>query len=136
MNGQWNEGICNYLESSPIFRQGRGDNTGRKLKHERGYLEYRYAPGDTCELVDIAVDSEYRDQGIGSSLIRQAEQLPNVKTLYGFTRKENDAVQRLYVRLGFLLVPIPNFYGKGFDAVMVIKNLETDEDWEKLLGAK
>jgi ribosomal protein S18 acetylase RimI-like enzyme len=111
------------------YRPIHGDGPLRIIQRPHGWLEYRFGPGKIMELCTIEVDNEWRDQGIGSAMIREAESLPEIKThsiriIYGFVRQENEAVQRFYRRLGYELIPIGSFYGRNENAFMVHKVLE------------
>lgn len=81
------------------------------------YLEWRYAPGQTAEIVDIKVLSE-RVRGKGRALVetlvnhlksKQAAQ--PVRLLYAFARADNEIARGFYTAIGFIeVVRIPNFY--------------------------
>jgi ribosomal-protein-alanine N-acetyltransferase len=80
---------------------------------------------------DVAVDEEYRDQGIGSTLLRRAL---DVHSAAGATtaklevRESNDDAIRLYRRFGFeQRRRIRGYYGNGEDAIVMVGPLDDDE---------
>lgn len=113
-------------DSSAIqYRPVHGDSPLRQVVATHGWLEYRYGPGRTCELVNIWVDAEHRDQGLGSSLVSKAELLARAEgilTVYGFCRPSNPGIRRFYERKGYRVISLPRFYSDE-DAIMVHKTL-------------
>ena len=108
----------------PSYREGIGDATGRMVKdpHGRGWLEYRYAPGWTCEIVNIEVGEKFRRQGVGRQLVKelvhQCEGNERADVIYVVTRRENKIAQEFYEGIGFRKVAdLPMYYPDG-DAVM------------------
>lgn len=102
-----------------------------------GRLVYRIAPGATCEIVDIEVDSEHRGKGVGRDLIQQLfkrlEELPPTKdgkidTVYAITRMDNEIAQEFYEHCKFRVVGVlRRFYCRhraGADAVMYGRRIE------------
>lgn len=98
-----------------------GDATRRSIVRKEGYLTYRFAPGGTCEMVDMAVDNNYRRQGIATEMMEQIARMPQVRVLYGFMRETNGAVQDWYLANGFTLTKIPDFYGPGEGGILGLK---------------
>jgi ribosomal protein S18 acetylase RimI-like enzyme len=103
------------------FREGLGDETGRVIRHEWGWLEYRFAPARTCEIVNIEVDPEHRREGVGTSMIEELRDMPEVGTVYAFTRADNVNALRFYVKIGFTCFQIPGYYGDWEDGVLVVR---------------
>lgn len=93
-------------------------NETKRIENASGdYLEWRYAPGQTAEIVDIKVLSE-RVRGKGRRLVEtlmrelKSKQATNpVRLLYAFARVDNDLARGFYRAIGFVeIVPIPGFY--------------------------
>jgi len=110
---------------TPNRRHDLGDETGRKLKTPFGILEYRFAPGNTVEIVNIEVEASARGTGKGRAMLRQlfGSLDETVKTVYAITRSHNEIAQQFYEACGFRLIGIlRRFYydsGEyGVDAVM------------------
>ena len=109
----------------PEFRPNLGDTTGRILRHEHGWLEYRYGPGNTCEIVNIEVDSDCRREGIGRKMLEVIEEMGDVNTIYAFTRISNKPAHVWYKATGFQFFRIPGFYGPDEcdHAILCVKRL-------------
>lgn len=111
----------------PIYRDGIGDETGRLILHYDehgqmvGELEYRFAPGYTCEIVNFEVKAEHRSKGIGSSMIQILAEMEPARTLYSFVQKSNTRMLDLYRKLGFTIHEIPNYYNDSGDGVLVVR---------------
>jgi ribosomal protein S18 acetylase RimI-like enzyme len=110
------------------YRPGLGDYTGREIRLAYGLLEYRLAPGYTVEIVNIDVDGNHRRKGVGRSLVQQLElELQEaklgagVKTIFGFTSADNRIAIEFYVSLGFSIIRISGYYGRGRDAYLFYK---------------
>ncbi len=101
------------------------------IDHGTGRLVYRIAPGATCEIVDIEVDSADRGKGVGRKLLedlfRRLAALPpgkegKVDTVYAITRMDNEIAQEFYEHCKFRVVGVlRRFYTvhrAGADAVM------------------
>lgn len=88
-----------------------------KLEVQTGYLTYRYGADRTIELLDIWVDEDMRMLGIATHLMTSVINKAG-GTVYGFTRASNKNALRLYTKLGFRLLTIPNYY-RGEDGVML-----------------
>ena len=104
------------------------DPTGRRIEHEHGYLEYRFGPGETCEIVDVEVHPDHRLQGIGRKLLEKLfkEIRGRAKRVYAITRAENEMAQQWYEACQFRSCPLRRFYsGKtGVDAIMYVRGVE------------
>lgn len=109
----------------PTNRPGLGDDTGRYVRHEHGYIEWRYAPGGTVEIVNLEVDNGHRREGVGRRLIAElCGQLESATRIYAITRADNETAQQFYENLGFKTVnPLRRFYGieRGIDAMMYVR---------------
>ena len=112
-------------------RPGLGDDTGRTIKMTGGFLEYRYAPGLTCEIVNIEVEQESRRKGIGRAMVnkmlKEMEKAGHADFLYAITRAGNFIAQRFYEELRFKVVGVlREFYGdqgRTVDAIMFGRRL-------------
>lgn len=107
----------------PTFLSGLGDVTERWIKTEHGCLEYRFTPADGLELVHMDVADGHRRKGEASALVREAERMPGVRTVYGFVAATNFACLDMFVKLGYSAIQLPHFYGGDRHAVMVHKDL-------------
>lgn len=106
----------------PKYRgDGIGDETDRVIVRDHGWLEIRFGPGYTTELVNMEVEPEHRSKGIGTSMIEEAASFVHSKVLYGFVQHHNERMLALYKKLGFTLHPIPSFYGPAGDGVLVVR---------------
>jgi ribosomal protein S18 acetylase RimI-like enzyme len=107
----------------PTFRPGLGDDAERYVRLPEGYIEYRYAPGGTCEIVNIEVQAERRGQGVGRRLLGMlfAEVKGKAGHVYAITRADNLIAHEFYEHTRFYVVGVlRRFYGddKTVDAVM------------------
>jgi ribosomal protein S18 acetylase RimI-like enzyme len=93
------------------YREGLGDETDRMFALEGAFIEFRFAPGGTVEIVNLEVNNEIRRKGHGRWLVERVEDLPEAKMVYGFTAGSNRIAQQFYQALGYKLTNIPNFYG-------------------------
>lgn len=95
-----------------------------------GTLQWRYAPGDTVEIVDIIIHNMAdRHKGYGTQLLKRAikeirETRPKPHAplrLYAFTELSNAIAHSFYEARGFRrVVVIPDFYAFD-DAVIYLK---------------
>lgn len=90
-----------------------------EINNGQDFLEYREAPGDTVEIVDIAVNSERR-KGNGTKLMRMLEEKFPRSKFYAFSRHENAIARRFYARNGYRQITVTRFYPDG-DAFLHIK---------------
>lgn len=111
------------MHSFPVFRDGLGDATGRTIQRKHGYLEYRYGPAGTCEIVNIEVQPFHRGKGIGTELLRELEKDPLVNVIYAFTAEENEQAHAWYVKNGFQMIAVPRFYGKARGAYLCVREV-------------
>lgn len=100
----------------PKLRPGLGDDPGRKIVHGFGWLEYRYGPANTVEIVNIEVEEGHRQKGIGAFLLMSL--LGRLKdgdyVIYAFTRDTNLPAHVFYERTGFDLAgELRGFYPDG-----------------------
>ncbi len=109
----------------PRYRTGLGDETGRAVRSDHGQLEYRFAPGGTCEIVNIEVEAGQRRRGEGRRLLEllRAELPRETLIVYAITRVDNVAAQQFYEALGFRLGGrLHNFYRsrqEGFSSALL-----------------
>lgn len=93
---------------------------------ERGWLDYRIAPGGSAEIVNIEVDNHHRRQGVGRALLeRMIAELPDdVRTIYAFTVATNPIAHDWYRAMKFELNFVNKFYfGMCEDAYCCVKVL-------------
>ena len=78
---------------------------------------------DEADIVDIIIQKEFRNQGLGSSLINYALCTNNLKKLNLEVRENNINAIKFYEKLGFVKVrTIKNYYGNE-NAFFMIKVL-------------
>lgn len=88
------------------------------------YLEYRFAPGKTCEIVDLYVNRAHRRKGEAAYMLKELKNLckDKAQAIYAFTRASNVAAQAFYQNQGFVGQPVPGLYS-GEDAVLYVLTL-------------
>lgn len=94
---------------------------------DRGSLDYRLAPGETAEIVNIEVAGEHRRQGVGRVLLQRmiAALPPDVAAVYAFTRATNTIACQWYRVMGFELTRVPRLYrAQEEDAYCCVKVLK------------
>lgn len=112
------------VETSPSVqaRPDFGDHPGRVIRHEHGFIEYRRAPGNTVEIVNIEVHSDHRVQGVGRKLLEclfAAES--DASTVYAITRDDNFIAQLFYEKTKFEVTAVlRRFYDRKTRAVDAI----------------
>ena len=80
-----------------------------------GYIIY----SQDGHLISIAVDRDYRRQGIGKKLLDKALLTSKAKKLWAEVRRSNVVAQIFYLKLGFRVIgEVPNYYGNE-DALIV-----------------
>lgn len=99
------------------------DSTYQVVKVPHGFIEFRYAPGRTCEIVNIEVESDHRGKGIGRKLLEELfkKMKGRADRVYAITRTENEAAQLFYEACLFRVTGVlRRFYGEndGADAIM------------------
>ena len=93
----------------------------------RGSLDYRIAPGETAEIVNIEVAGEHRRHGVGRLLLARmiAALPPDVAAIYAFTRATNRTACEWYRAMEFELTLVPRFYrAQDEDAFCCVKVLK------------
>lgn len=95
-----------------------GDRAGGMLGHERGFLGAPY-------IATLLVAPAYRNQGIGSQLLRFAEKaFGGQRQMFICASASNQGAQRLYLRHGFEQVGVlPDLVADGLDEVLLRKRL-------------
>ncbi len=73
-------------------------------------------------LMTLAVDPRYRRRGIGSALLKAAEEAFGEVPAYLYVDQANSAAIRLYEKTGYQLTGrIPSYYMNGNDALVMEK---------------
>ena len=87
-----------------------------------GYIVFWILDGD-CHILDVAVAAEFRKQGLGEKLVREAIKQGlrgEAKQATLEVRKSNAAAIQLYQKLGFLVTRVAkSHYSNGEDAYMM-----------------
>lgn len=114
------------MSTFPKYREGIGDHPGRMVALEWGFIEYRFAPGATCEIVNIEVHPEHRMQGIGRKLLEMLfkEISGKARRVYAITRGDNEMAQIFWEKCLFTGCPLRRFYGgeTGVDAILYVRS--------------
>lgn len=90
-------------------------------------LIYRIGPNLTCEIIDIVSNNPY--VGNGSIVYKEFEidmkSKYNVKNIYAFTRYSNIKAINWYIKMGFSLTTVPDFYfdEPGYKAIILTKSI-------------
>jgi ribosomal protein S18 acetylase RimI-like enzyme len=113
---------------NPTYRKGLGDDTGRYVRVEHGYIEYRYTPGNGCEIVNIEVQTGHRREGVGRKLLEKLFREIDGKAdrVYAITRADNEIAQQFYESTGFNVAsPLRRFYSdeRHVDAVLYVRSI-------------
>lgn len=115
----------------PLYRPGIGDDPGRRVDlGPHAYIEYRLAPGGTCEIVNIEVESSHRRMGYGRRLLeclfQELRDTGRAKRVYAITRSTNEVAIQFYERTLFEVVGVlRRFYGEMLvDAIMFGRSVE------------
>lgn len=88
-----------------------------------GELEWREGPGKTYE-VHIDVHPDHQRRGIGRSMVASLESwLVEPMSLYTFMAADNAKARMFFVAVGFDLVLVRGFYGRGRDAYFGCKTI-------------
>ena len=103
------------------------------LKNAGGYLEYRYGPAGTVELLNIQIKKNKQRLGYGTDLVNKLEteiiKTGDQKTIYLFTRYENKIAHRFYKKYNFIESGrLKKFYKDNFgkfsgDCLIFLKSL-------------
>lgn len=90
-----------------------------------GYVLVLFYGNDNASIASIAVDSEYRGQGIGVRLMEETmKRLQNVQNVSLNVRISNVIAQKLYKGFSFKKVKLePKYYADGEDAYLMIRKL-------------
>lgn len=97
-----------------------------EISRDYGKLDWRLAPGNVAEIVDIEVDNLHRREGEGLKLFQKlVRDLPEqCNHVYAFTRKSNAIARDWYRSLGFRESVVPGFYSDNDpDAVLEHKRI-------------
>jgi len=106
----------------------------KRITLDGGFIEYRIGAKGTVELFDFQVEPDKQRQGIGTKLIEAMErEIGKGKTVYLFTRTENERAHCFYEKVGYKRVyTIRNFYTDNYspiwgmrsgDVVLYLKHL-------------
>ena len=117
----WSEkSITEALRSELMHNFKAVDDSGRII----GYA-FLSIVADEAELLNIAVDPEFRHIGIGNALIeRVAEEIRanNVTSTYLEVRENNLAARSLYEKHGFSVIGIrKNYYSEPTEDAVIMK---------------
>ena len=92
---------------------------------QRDWVRYRFAGGNTCEIVDIQVGTERRT-GIGRRLVAEvmrAARENGATTVYAIARTSNEIACHFYEALEFRICGrLHRFYGME-NALLYVKDL-------------
>ena len=118
----WSAGLFLHELKVPFSRTiAAWVEQGRKQRLV-GYV-CRWLVGDEIHILNLAVDPDYRGEGIGRSLVELVlgEALErSVSQVTLEVRKENSAARSLYRKLGFVECgQRRNYYGRGEDAIIM-----------------
>lgn len=84
---------------------------------------------DESDMMNVAVSSDYRRQGIGEALVEvltDALKAAGSRSLTLEVRQSNGAAQKLYEKLGFVQVGLrPNYYVSPKESALIMR-----KDWE------
>jgi [ribosomal protein S18]-alanine N-acetyltransferase len=98
-----------------------------KNTHLIGYI-FGWIVQDEYHLTNIAIKTEFKRQGIASSLLNFLLELlrkRQIKHIFLEVSNANQSAQRLYERFDFISVGIrKDYYGKGDDAILYTLELE------------
>lgn len=89
---------------------------------------------DTLEVVDLAVSTEFRRQGIATTLVEMASALGaamGVRRVALEVREDNEGACHFYRELGFVEAELlPGFYDDGTGARRLVRSLVAQSDFE------
>lgn len=106
------------MSAEPVFDYAAHVARFSQASHHatnEGYIVWRRGSGDNVELLHIRA---YRkQQGVGKRLllhmVKELQNDPPYKTVFGFTRISNDAARAFYLSLGFTLTEVDGVYADG-----------------------
>lgn len=85
---------------------------------------------DECHILNVAVEREWKNQGVATHLIRSAIDnalKKDFKRVFLEVRKSNTSAVNLYQKLGFFIDHIkPKFYDDGEDAYFLVLYLQKE----------
>ena len=123
----WERGF----EGMPVAENAREETLVFKVSDEQGAIVggcvLDIDETKTAEFERLWVDERYRRQGMGSALIRAAEQAAREKgcrTMVNAYTFEFQAARRLFERQGFRLIGTVQDWPKGHESYTLIKNLD------------
>lgn len=88
-----------------------------------GFLIYQLLY-EAAEIIDIFVLDEYRNKGIGKSLINKMLENKQIEKVTLEVKKDNKNAIMLYNSLGFKPVSIRKGYYEGIDAILMLKEVK------------
>lgn len=78
---------------------------------------------DRCEIIDLFVQKEYRNNKIASKLINQIEKNFSIKNITLEVKENNYTAINLYKKLGFKIVSIRKNYYFDSDGYLMLKEV-------------
>lgn len=93
----------------------------KKIERKEGYIEYNDIY-ETIDIVNVFVKEEYRNKGIGNSLLKKLIDIAikeNKKNITLEVSVENKVAIKLYEKNGFKKVAIRKGYYKGIDGILM-----------------
>ncbi len=109
-----------------LIVENEGEIVGQIFIHLKSKLNHHFAPDRTGYLYSFRVKPEYRFMGIGTSLLREAEEM---LLDYGFSRavisvvKDNVPARLLYEKLGYTIFTEDPGEWSYFDDLGVLKQV-------------
>lgn len=88
-----------------------------------GFLVYQLLY-ENAEIIDIFVENEYRNRGIGKALIKKMLENDKIEKVTLEVKKDNNLGIMLYNSLGFKPVSIRKGYYNGVDAILMLKEVK------------
>ena len=88
-----------------------------------GFLIYQLLY-ETSDIIDIFVLDEYRNRGIGKSLMNKMLENKDIEKVTLEVKNDNKNAIMLYNSLGFKPVSIRKGYYNGIDAILMLKEVE------------
>jgi ribosomal-protein-alanine N-acetyltransferase len=74
-------------------------------------------------IISIAVHLQHRRKGIGTQLLQNAMETPQLKKVWAEVRRSNLGAQAFYLKMGFQITGVvPNYYGNE-DALIIQRAL-------------
>jgi [ribosomal protein S18]-alanine N-acetyltransferase len=105
--------------SATLFGRQNGGFVALKNDLQIGHLLYSHVV-DEMEILTVAVEPQYRRQGVGHRLMGGALAMNHVGSVHLEVRESNNAAQGLYRALGFLPVGRrAGYYEDGEDALLM-----------------